>query len=571
MKKYLSLLPFLFLHFCGCPGLAQTYAEKQELPGALNFLKNPGFENGLVGWTRGTGCSTNSPVPLSGSRNGNCTGSGAGGTLWEQVQTFPEYRPYIGQTWKASCNIVTSAPGLQFCGIFNGAETSCVPVDESASVNASGYKEYAVSLQIPPDQSTSFTAGLKVKTGSSSQTMRVDNCYLGPWKGVVGLALNATKGEPVTLTGSWTTNTTYSASKRRVADRLEIDFKIDLAGPPNNAQLTINIPDSLTIDVNKLASSSTRVDIGRAFLFDSDTGANRRYGVIERNSTTSVVIMASSSSLVAQTSPFTWASGDSIYGTISVPIVGWDASTVTNVVGLVPKETVYSANSSSGGTISRENVDFINGNCTVSSTSIYTCPLVSGVFSQIPKCTVTSVHASGRLGSIISQSTSQIVVRTFDDSGTNVAMDWNIICQLSGTDYESARKTYDNVPFSPMESGSYTPTLTNTTNISSSTANLFTYVRVGDVVMVHGRPSVQPTAASGTVSELRISLPIEPAANFSSTGRCFGVGGLFRNAAQSPHTGVVNSVNGAKLCSYVFNAQTTVDTSNGLSFSYLLK
>lgn len=547
MRNLVGLLLAVMVHGCACPGLAQTYLEKQEVPSALNFLKNPGFENGVSAWTRGAGCSTNSSVPLSGLKNGNCTGTGAAETKWEQAPTFAEYRPFVGETWKASCNIATISSSMQFCGLFNGSETSCVPVTESASLNAAGYREYAVPISIPADQSSSFTAGVRIKTtGSGVFGTRVDNCYLGPWKGVVGLVspltsfsakVSSTGVLSDIVNGKYFSNTTFSPTDTSL-------FSIGFTGLSSAPNCTATVTTSTT--------SGTA--IAKKETLETNTGVQIRTG----HSTT-----ASNFSKVA-------------YGyAINCELTGIDLSnaqsTVTNVVGLVPKETVYSANSSSGGTISRENVDFINGNCGVTSTSIYTCSFVSGVFTQIPKCVVTSVHASGRLGSIISQSTSQIVVRTFDDSGANVAMDWNIICQLTGTDYDNARKTYDNVPFSPMESGSYTPTLTNTTNISSSIANLFTYVRIGDVVMVHGRPSIQPTAASGTVSELRISLPIEPAANFSSTGRCFGVGGLFRNAAQSPHTGAVSSANGTKLCSYVFNAQTTVDTSNGLSFSYLLK
>jgi hypothetical protein len=56
-------------------------------------------------------------------------------------------------------------------------------------------------------------------------------------------------------------------------------------------------------------------------------------------------------------------------------------------------------------------------------------------------------------------------------------------------------------------SGTYTPTLTNTTNVSTSTANNCQYMRVGNVVTVSGRVAVSPTATS-TDCLLGISLPI---------------------------------------------------------------
>ncbi len=54
--------------------------------------------------------------------------------------------------------------------------------------------------------------------------------------------------------------------------------------------------------------------------------------------------------------------------------------------------------------------------------------------------------------------------------------------------------------------GTYTPTLTNTTNVAASTAYSCQYLRVGDTVTVSGRFDVDPTAA-GQV-RLGISIPI---------------------------------------------------------------
>lgn len=66
---------------------------------------------------------------------------------------------------------------------------------------------------------------------------------------------------------------------------------------------------------------------------------------------------------------------------------------------------------------------------------------------------------------------------------------------------------YQRAAAKPLEaSGSYTPTLTNTANLDSSTASVSYYMRVGDVVSVSGNVTVDPTAAAATT--LGISLPI---------------------------------------------------------------
>jgi hypothetical protein len=57
-----------------------------------------------------------------------------------------------------------------------------------------------------------------------------------------------------------------------------------------------------------------------------------------------------------------------------------------------------------------------------------------------------------------------------------------------------------------LASGTYTPTLTNVTNISASTAYQAQYMRVGSTVTVSGAVDIDPTAAGAM--ELGLSLPI---------------------------------------------------------------
>ena len=78
--------------------------------------------------------------------------------------------------------------------------------------------------------------------------------------------------------------------------------------------------------------------------------------------------------------------------------------------------------------------------------------------------------------------------------------------------------------------GTYTPTLTNTTNVAASTVTgPFLYMRAGNIVSVTGNISIDPTLAAPTLTELSISLPI--ASNFSAATDASGGGG-----AQSTNT-----------------------------------
>lgn len=70
-------------------------------------------------------------------------------------------------------------------------------------------------------------------------------------------------------------------------------------------------------------------------------------------------------------------------------------------------------------------------------------------------------------------------------------------------------------------SGTYTPTLNNTTNVTSSTAYECQYIRVGNTVTVSGMAELTVTTG-GLNTELGISLPV--ASNFANNQNCGGSG-----------------------------------------------
>jgi len=82
---------------------------------------------------------------------------------------------------------------------------------------------------------------------------------------------------------------------------------------------------------------------------------------------------------------------------------------------------------------------------------------------------------------------------------------------------------YDGASFQPLSLadhyGTYSPTLTNTTNIAASTTAVASWYRVGNIVTVDGSVQIDPTATGGIA--LEISLPV--ASNFSAITNCNGV------------------------------------------------
>jgi len=103
-----------------------------------------------------------------------------------------------------------------------------------------------------------------------------------------------------------------------------------------------------------------------------------------------------------------------------------------------------------------------------------------------------------------------------------------------------------------IDSGIYTPSLTNGTNVAASTAYPCQYMRVGVVVTVSGKVAIDATAAA--VTELGMSLPI--ASNFANDYECAGVG-VDTVAAEEPMFIKADTANNRAS----FN-QTKADTSN---------
>ena len=158
-----------------------------------------------------------------------------------------------------------------------------------------------------------------------------------------GLATNLGTANSITdwaayttnCSSTWVSNATHTCFERRVGDEAEFRIKIVLTGAPTSTSLTINLPR--TIDTTKLNSTpgSTNQNVGVGMVLDSGTN-NHPLGVWVTTSTSvspSVFNTSStygSGAFVTQAVPITFASGDEVYITFKVPIVGWGAQAVVS-------------------------------------------------------------------------------------------------------------------------------------------------------------------------------------------------------------------------------------------------
>jgi hypothetical protein len=179
-------------------------------------------------------------------------------------------------------------------------------------------------------------------------------------------------------------------------------------------------------------------------------------------------------------------------------------------------------------------------------------------------------NISGESGSCIGNSATATKLsssRTFQLTGdlsgsvnADLSTGFTISAQVSDNSHNHSTSTITDVT-----SGSYTPTLTNTTNISASSVGSsdFQYQRVGNIVSVCGTVSLTPTSTTADFS-LRITLPIAPA-SFGNATQAHGVGGDASNVVN----GRVASVGSTTVVAFNGRATTTVTSRTcGLSFSY---
>lgn len=111
------------------------------------------------------------------------------------------------------------------------------------------------------------------------------------------------------------------------------------------------------------------------------------------------------------------------YGNVSITMIPLSYGVQTPmllggfITGGASAYRIEAAEVSSTGTVSSELGDWINGNCSNTS-SVYTCTLTSLYFSETPKCIATITGTSAGEITVSPASSTSVVVRTFSSVGT---------------------------------------------------------------------------------------------------------------------------------------------------------
>lgn len=137
-------------------------------------------------------------------------------------------------------------------------------------------------------------------------------------------------------------------------------------------------------------------------------------------------------------------------------------------------------------------------------------------------------------------------------------------------DGSTAWNSLDAYTKGPMESGKYTPTVSNLNNVvASPTSHPHNYVRVGNVVMVFGSVALSTTIA-GNDSSFEITLPIAPTANFTNAYDLMGSVGGVGDGSGYMGSGIVGAVASTKRAVVAFNTDFNTGQPIRYSFSYVI-
>lgn len=113
-------------------------------------------------------------------------------------------------------------------------------------------------------------------------------------------------------------------------------------------------------------------------------------------------------------------------------------------------------------------------------------------------------------------------------------------------------------------SNTYTPTLTNTTNISAATLSQATFVQVGNIVTVNIGVTLTPTA-SPLNTVLTVTLPVNTA---TTTQDFVGSGTVFGNLVSNLFASGIVSITSASQATFTFYATAVTPSSANFQFQY---
>jgi hypothetical protein len=236
------------------------------------------------------------------------------------------------------------------------------------------------------------------------------------------------------------TTTLRNGFYRIVGDSLEIQIDITKDATPGSgaASVGFGLPTGYTYN-------SSKVIDGGSGNFSTLGTYRARMGGSGNNITESVFVGATNELFLRETGAGTNITGVdltantqiSLHAYIPVNELNGNVNTYTAQCG-ANCENILSAQSSSAGVVSAENVEWITGNFTVTGLGRFTATLPSTVASGAMTCTCSPMAQNGDNKCSVSHGGTSLTVDT-ETNGADAAVAFNVICQKNGSDYKNTR------------------------------------------------------------------------------------------------------------------------------------
>ena len=189
-------------------------------------------------------------------------------------------------------------------------------------------------VQIPIDCDNGSLLIHCAATHADAVSFKYDRVSFGPQKIVNGSLM--TDWKEFSPVGSWTSNTVYHGSYRRVGDSLEVDVFMEFTGAPNAANLVVDLPNGLRMDTSKLASPDFTHILGNINVSDNSVAGLGMQGYVAYESDTEVYFSIENAgspnqqTTLSNVNPVPLNSGDHISFKFKVPIQGWSSQTIVS-------------------------------------------------------------------------------------------------------------------------------------------------------------------------------------------------------------------------------------------------
>lgn len=410
--------------------------------GNKNILSNGGFEHStvLTSWTLTSGSSVaETTTKIDGEKSLKVTLSAQALVLYQE-STRHASQFADGVQGIASVRVKTAVSGLKVCARQAGALTT-ICADVSSDGKWGLYKV--------PYIFGATSNGISINSNSVAVTgdVYVDDAYVGTDAGIADVSvITPWQSYSATTTGFGTTTPASPTLYWR-----QVGSSIEVVGSWTNGTVaaslaSISLPNGYTLDSSKLTRANTTAQEGNIVGNYAGNGSSSIRGSIVTATATSTSLVyfgnltATSSILVPQNGSGIGFTGGVLAIGFTVPISQLSGSTqvFASQCGASCENVLSSKISAAAGTVTDENVDFINGNCTNASPSV--CTFNTGIFSVAPNCIVTAVASAGNdwVAKVVSTSSTTVSVQTNTDASFTTNP-FNLICQKQGADYQSSR------------------------------------------------------------------------------------------------------------------------------------